>query len=76
MFKYAEQVGWIWGEVFSGIKDLAKLGYDGVEIAGLPEYFRQANDIAKACKDNDIRPSSICSMLADYDMAFPCCRQQ
>ena len=69
MFKYAEQVGWIWGEVFSGIADLASLGYDGVEIAGRTEYFPLAKDIAKACSDHGIAPSSICSMLADYDIS-------
>lgn len=69
MFKYAEQVGWIWGEVFSGIADLSALGYDGVEIAGRTEYFPLAKKIAEACKDHNIRPSSICSMLADYDIS-------
>lgn len=69
MFKYSEQVGWIWGEVFSGIKELAELGYDGVEIAGCPEFFPKAKEIAAACADNNIHPSSICSMLAGYDIS-------
>lgn len=44
-FKYAYQVGWVWGDIYDGIKRLAKLGYQGVEVAGQPEYFSQAQQI-------------------------------
>ena len=33
-FKYAYQVCWVWGDIYDGIKRLAKLGYKGVEVAG------------------------------------------
>jgi len=70
-FKYAYQTGWIWGDVYDGIKRLAKLGYDGVEVAGYPEYFIEAPKIKKACQEEGIVASSICSMLADHDIAHP-----
>lgn len=70
-FKHAYQAGWIWGDVYESISRLAKLGYDGVEVAGCPEYFAAASKIKKACEDEGITASSICSMLADYDVAHP-----
>jgi len=70
-FKYAYQTGWIWGDIYEGIKRLSKLGYNGVEVAGCPEYFSEAAKIKKACQEEGIVASSICSMLADHDIAHP-----
>ena len=50
-FKYAYQVGWVWGDIYDGIKRLVKLGYQGVEVAGQPEYFSQAQQIGRACRE-------------------------
>lgn len=50
-FKYAYQVGWVWGDIYDGIKRLAKLGYQGVEVAGQPEYFlRPSKSVARAVR--------------------------
>jgi sugar phosphate isomerase/epimerase len=68
-FKYAYQVGWIWGDVYEGIKRLKKLGFDGVEVAGRTEYFKDASKIKSACQDEGITASSICSMLDNFDIA-------
>ena len=57
-FKYAYQVGWVWGDIYDGIKRLAKLGYQGVEVAGQPEYFSQAQQIGRACREEGVVPSS------------------
>ena len=52
-FKYAYQVGWVWGDIYDGIKRLAELGYQGVEVAGQPEYFSQAQQIGRACREEE-----------------------
>lgn len=70
-FKYAYQVGWVWGDIYDGIKRLAKLGYQGVEVAGQPEYFSQAQQIGRACREEGVVPSSICSILDQFDIAHP-----
>lgn len=70
-FQYAYQVGWIWGDIYDGIKRLKKLGYNGVEVAGCPEYFGEAAKIRRALEAEDIVASSICSMLAEFDIAHP-----
>ena len=47
-FKYAYQVGWVWGDIYDGIKRLAKLGYQGVEVAGI--FLRPSKSVARAVR--------------------------
>lgn len=71
MFKYAYQVGALWGDVYEGIERLAKMGFDAVEVAGVPSYFRDVDKIRAAAEKAGITVSSICTMCQDCDLAFP-----
>ena len=44
-FKYAYQVGWVWGDIYDGIKRLAKLGYQGPSI-----FLRPSKSVARAVR--------------------------
>ena len=42
-----------------------------MEVAGQPEYFSQAQQIGRACREEGVVPSSICSILDQFDIAHP-----
>ena len=46
-FKYAYQVGGLWGDVRTRIPRIAKLGYDAVEVAGVTSYFHEGKEFKK-----------------------------
>jgi sugar phosphate isomerase/epimerase len=70
-FKYSYQVGAIWGDVYAGIKRLATIGFDAVEVAGVTSYFRDADKIKKAADAEGMAVSSICTLGFEFDLAFP-----
>jgi sugar phosphate isomerase/epimerase len=70
-FKYAYQVGALWGDVYEGFKRLSRIGFDAVEVAGVPSYFHEADKIRKAVDAEGLVVSSICTMCQDCDLAFP-----
>ena len=47
-FKYAYQVGGLWGDVRTRIPRIAKLGYDAVEVAGVTSYFHEGRNLRKS----------------------------
>jgi sugar phosphate isomerase/epimerase len=70
-FKYAYQVGALWGDVYAGIKRLSQIGFNAIEVAGVPSYFHEAEKIKKAADTEGLAVSSICTMCQDCDLAFP-----
>ena len=70
-FKYAYQVGGLWGDVRTWIPRIAKLGYDAVEVAGVTSYFHEGKEFKKICDSEGIAVSSVCTNCAELDMAYP-----
>ena len=70
-FKYAYQVGGLWGDVRTRIPRIAKLGYDAVEVAGVTSYFHEGKEFKKICDSEGIAVSSVCTNCAELDMAYP-----
>ena len=70
-FKYAYQTGGLWGDVYEGVKRLARIGYDAVEIVGIPSYFHEAEKIKKAVNAEGLIVSSMIPMSRDIDLSFP-----
>jgi sugar phosphate isomerase/epimerase len=71
LFKYSYQAGCLWGDVYESIKRIATMGYDAVEVAGVPSYFHEAKEIRKTAENEGLPISSICTMCQDCDLAFP-----
>ena len=70
-FKYAYQVGGLWGDVRTRIPRIAKLGYDAVEVAGVTSYFHEGKEFKKICDSEGIAVSSVCTNCSELDMAYP-----
>lgn len=70
-FKYAYQVGGLWGDVRTRIPRIAKLGYDAVEVAGVTSYFHEGKEFKKICDSEGIAVSGVCTNCAELDMAYP-----
>ncbi len=47
-FKYAYQVGGLWGDVRTRIPRIAKLGYDAVEVAGVTLTSTRERNLRKS----------------------------
>ena len=69
-FKYAYQVGGLWGDVRTRIPRIAKLGYDAVEVAGVTSYFLEGKEFKKICDSEGIAVSSVCTNCSELDMAY------
>lgn len=69
-FRYSYQVGHF-QDVFEGIRELGRLGYDGAEIVGVDELFPQAAKIREACADWGMQVSDINTLFFNRDLSHP-----
>lgn len=68
--KYSYQVGHF-QDVFRGIRELGKWGYDGAEIVGVDALFPRSKEILSACKDQGLRVSDVNTLFFNRDLAHP-----